>query len=41
MGYAYGRESLGYADERNGRLDTGDYGYVDKEGFLFICGRKD
>jgi len=38
-GYATSRECLSNGDELNGRLDTGDMGWIDAEGDLFISGR--
>lgn len=40
LGYATCREDLAKADENKGRLETGDMGYVDEEGYFYITGRK-
>jgi acyl-coenzyme A synthetase/AMP-(fatty) acid ligase len=39
MGYAQTRPDLALGDVNRGRLATGDLGYCDAEGYLFITGR--
>ncbi len=38
-GYATSRAELSNGDEMNGRLETGDLGRLDAEGFLYLTGR--
>ena len=40
MGYAKSYLDLTSGDERNGVLYTGDLGYIDSEGFVYVTGRK-